>query len=91
MTHVLSLLVLPQALTCTSSSLTQHCLPAAAPHPSLSPALPLPLPLPSPLQKYGKNFDELEPKERQSVGGTVGGQHRKEQMAKVHYCSLLVG
>lgn len=34
-------------------------------------------------QKYGKSFDELEGRERQSVGGTVGGQIRKEQMANV--------
>jgi len=28
------------------------------------------------LQKFGKSFDELEGRERQSVGGTVGGSHR---------------
>jgi hypothetical protein len=38
-------------------------------------------------QKFGKDFDELEGRERQSVGGTVGGQHRKQQMEEV---SLLV-
>lgn len=39
------------------------------------------------LQKFGKDFDELEGRERQSVGGTVGGQHRKQQMEEV---SLLI-
>lgn len=35
-------------------------------------------------EKFGKSFDELEGRERQSVGGTVGGSHRKEQMAEEH-------
>lgn len=35
------------------------------------------------LQKFGKKFDELEPMERIQVGGTIGGEHRKTQMAEV--------
>jgi hypothetical protein len=31
-----------------------------------------------------KPFDECEPTERQSVGGTLGGETRKEQMAQEH-------
>ncbi|KAG2443010.1 hypothetical protein HYH02_009426 [Chlamydomonas schloesseri] len=29
-------------------------------------------------EKYGKDFEELSGKERQSVGGTIGGNIRKE-------------
>ena len=32
------------------------------------------------LQKYGKDFEQLDGKERQSVGGTVGGSRRAEQV-----------
>lgn len=45
-------------------------------------------------QKFGQKFDELDPKERQSVGGTIGGhkggpkggEARKEQLAAVSVC-----
>jgi hypothetical protein len=40
------------------------------------------------LQKYGKNFESLESRERQSVGGTVGGEHRKQQMAEVSLTTI---
>ncbi|KAG2442929.1 hypothetical protein HXX76_003005 [Chlamydomonas incerta] len=30
-------------------------------------------------EKYGKDFEELSGKERQSVGGTIGGTIRKEE------------
>jgi hypothetical protein len=33
-------------------------------------------------EKFGKEFSELEGKERQSVGGTVGGNIRKEQVRR---------
>eukprot|EP00877_Chromochloris_zofingiensis_P003420 jgi/Chrzof1/13079/Cz07g19020.t1 len=35
-------------------------------------------------EKFGKSFDDLEGRERQSVGGTKGGQARKEQLASEH-------
>ncbi|KIZ05130.1 hypothetical protein MNEG_2824 [Monoraphidium neglectum] len=33
-------------------------------------------------EKYNANFEELSGKERQSVGGTVGGEMRREQMGE---------
>ncbi|KAG2499273.1 hypothetical protein HYH03_002859 [Edaphochlamys debaryana] len=35
--------------------------------------------------KYGKDFEELSGKERQSVGGTIGGNMRKEEMGTEGY------
>jgi hypothetical protein len=32
-------------------------------------------------EKFGKSFDELEPHDRQKVGGTVGGELRGGQLA----------
>jgi hypothetical protein len=63
------------------------CLPAAPP-----PTTPPPF---EPPQKFGKDFDELEGRERQSVGGTIGGhtggpkggEARKEQLAAVSACA----
>ncbi|KAL6749933.1 hypothetical protein V8C86DRAFT_3144413 [Haematococcus lacustris] len=33
-------------------------------------------------EKFGKSFDELETNEQKSVGGTFGGNKRKEQMTE---------
>jgi hypothetical protein len=33
-------------------------------------------------EKLGKSFDECTPEERLSVGGTLGGERRKEEMAE---------
>jgi hypothetical protein len=34
--------------------------------------------------KFGKTFEECDPMERVTVGGTLGGETRKEQMAAEH-------
>jgi hypothetical protein len=44
-----------------------------------------------PLRQFGKNFDELDSMQRVQVGGTIGGEHRKQQMAEVCVCVCVVG
>ena len=77
------------------SSPCQRTCPCRDAHSNIACFSSLPAPPPPHPQKFGKNFDELEPMQRVQVGGTIGGEHRKEQMAQVGWehtgCPARVG
>jgi general stress protein YciG len=39
-------------------------------------------------EKYGKSYEELDGRQRQSVAGTVGGLHRREELGREGYSEL---